>query len=96
MEVYGYDENINSDENMVFQKWLSDFENLYNAEPNENFDDRFYHEILSEKMFLDDGMLDTLFEQNTILNVPFSHCEVKRVVNCAKNGKSSGFDKIPY
>ena len=28
MEVYGYDENINSDENFVFQKWLSDFENL--------------------------------------------------------------------
>ena len=47
-------------------------------------------------MFLDDGMLDPLFEQNTILNVPFSHCEVKKVVNCAKNGKSSGFDKIPY
>ena len=47
-------------------------------------------------MFLDDGMLDPLFEQNTILNVPFSHCEVKEVVNCAKNSKSSGFDNIPY
>ena len=69
---------------------------MYNAEPSENFDDRFYHEILSEKMFLEDGMLDPLFEQNPILNVPISHCEVKKVVNCAKNGKSSGFDKIPY
>ena len=96
MEVYGDDENIISDENFVFQKWSSDFENLYNAEPSENFDDRFYHEILSEKMFLEDGMLDPLFEQNPILNVPISHCEVKKVVNCAKNGKSSGFDKIPY
>ena len=96
MEVYGDDENIISDENFVFQKWSSDFENLYNAEPSENLDDRFYHEILSEKMFLEDGMLDPLFEQNPILNVPISHCEVKKVVNCAKNGKSSGFDKIPY
>ena len=47
-------------------------------------------------MFLEDGMLDPLFEQNPILNVPISYCEVKKVVNCAKNGKSSGFDKIPY
>ena len=93
MEVYGDDENVVSDENFVFQKWSSEFENLYNAETNENFDDQFYHEILSEKTFLEDGMVDPLYEQNPILNVPISHCEVKKVVNCAKNGKSSGFDK---
>ena len=49
-----------------------------------------------KKTFLEDGMLDPLYEQNPILNVPISHCEVKKVVNFAKNGKSSGFDKIPY
>ena len=49
-----------------------------------------------KKTFLEDGMLDPLYEQNPILNVPISHCEVKKVVNSAKNGKSSGFDKIPY
>ena len=47
-------------------------------------------------MVLEDGMLDPLFEQNPILNVPISHCEVKKVVNGDKNGKSSRFDKIPY
>ena len=51
MEVYGDDENVVSDENFVFQKWSNEFENLYNAETNENFDDQFYHEILSEKTF---------------------------------------------
>ena len=84
MEVYRDDENIISDENFVFQKWSSDFKNLNNAEPYENFDDRFYHEILSEKTFLEDGMLDPLSEQNPILNVSISHCEVKKGVNCAK------------
>ena len=49
MECYGDDENVVSDENFVFQKWSNEFENLYNAESNENFDDQFYHEILSEK-----------------------------------------------
>ena len=48
-----------------------------------------------KKYFLEDGMLDPLFEQNRILNVPISHCGAKKVVNCAKNGKSSGFDKMP-
>ena len=33
-------------------------------------------------------MLDPLFEQNPILNVPISHCEVKKVVNCAKTVKA--------
>ena len=47
-------------------------------------------------MFLEDGMLDPLFELNPILNVPIAHSEAKKVVNCAKNGKSSGFDKVPY
>ena len=81
MEVYGDDENIVSDENFVFQKWSNEFENLYNAETNENFDDQFYQEIWSEKTFLEDGMLDPLYEQYPILNVPILHCEVKKVVN---------------
>ena len=71
MEVYGDDENVVSDENFVFQKWSNEFENLYNA----NFDDQFYHEILSEKTFLEDGMLDPLYEQNPILNVPSKLCQ---------------------
>ena len=49
-----------------------------------------------KKLVLEDGMLYPFFERNSVLNVPISHSEVKRVVTCAQNGKSSGFDRIPY
>ena len=51
MEVCGDDLNVVLDENFVFQKWSNEFENLNNAQTNENFDDQLYHEILSERTF---------------------------------------------
>ena len=41
-------------------------------------------------------MLDPLFEGNTNLNASITRSEVEKVVSCAKNGKTTGFDKIPY
>ena len=46
-----------------------------------------------KKKFSEDEMLDPLFEQNPILNVPISHCEVKKVVNVPKTVKAQVFIK---
>ena len=96
LEVYDELGNVISDENFVFQKWSTEFENLYNTEHNEQFDDQFYQDILNEKLFLEDRMLDPLFEENPSLNISIIRLEVEKVVYSAKNGKSIGYDKIPY
>ena len=48
-----------------------------------------------KKILLEDRMLDPLFQENPVLNMPISRSEVEKVVNYAKNGKSTGYDKIP-
>ena len=69
LEVYDELGNVISDEKFVFQKWSTEFENLYNTEHNEQFDDQFYQYIIYEKLFLEDRMLDPLFEENPNLNM---------------------------
>ena len=94
--VYDDSENIITDESFVFQKWSSEFENLYNLNGNnETFDNQFYEQILHNKSFLEDRMQDPLYEDNSILNTSILRTEVEKAVYSAKNGKSTGFDKIP-
>ena len=96
MEVYDDSENIITDESFVFQKWSSEFENLYNLiGNNETFDNQFYEQILRNKSFLEDRMQDPLYEDNSILNTSILRSEVEKAVYSTKNGKSTGFDKIP-
>ena len=97
LEVYDEDQNVISDEDFVFQTWSREFENLYKSNENsENFDNQFYEGILHDKLFLEHHMLDPLFDGNTNLNASITRSEVEKVVSCAKNGKCTGFDKIPY
>lgn len=85
LEVYDEDQNVNSDEDFVFQTWSKEFENLYNpGENSENFDNQFYERILNDKLFLEDCMLDPLFEENANLNISITRAEVEKVVRCAK------------
>lgn len=65
-------------------------------ENSENFINQFYEGFLHDKLFLEHHMLDPLFEENTNLNSSITRSEVEKVVSCAKNGKSTVFDKIPY
>ena len=82
---------------MVFNKWSCEFENLYNPSFCDNdFDDTFYNTVLNEKDFLEDKMLDPLFEENIDLNRSITKQEVEKVVYSAKKGKSVGPDQIPY
>ena len=95
MEAYNDDDTINTDENFVFKKWSSEFENLYNVNDNENFDNQFYDDIMQSKSFLEERMQEPLYENNSVLNTTILRSEVEKVVNSAKNGKSTGYDKIP-
>ena len=95
MEAYNDDNTINTDENFVFKKWSSEFENLYNVNDNENFDNQCFVDIMQRKSFLEERMQEPLYENNSVLNMTFLRSEVKKVVNSANNGKSTGYDKIP-
>ena len=97
LEVYDDQGNIISDSDRVFDKWSDGFSSLYNSEcTDDQFDQQFYDRILQHKRFLEDNMLDPLYQENVLLNYCITHCEVERVVYGAKNGKSVGPDKIPY
>ncbi|MEW8545022.1 MAG: reverse transcriptase domain-containing protein, partial [Candidatus Thiodiazotropha sp.] len=94
-EVYDSDGNICTDPNFVDNIWTRDFSNLYNTQ-NDEFDQEFYDNMLQHKRLLEDNMRDPLYTENRCLNSPLSRLEVEKVVFRAKNGKSVGFDKIPY
>ena len=96
-EVYDNDNNLNSNEDVVFKKWSEDFQTLYdNSSINNEFNEQFYENIIREKDFLEGHMLDPLYEENLFLNRIISLEEVESVVKAAKSGKSVGIDKIPY
>ena len=57
---------------------------ISSTEHNEQFDDQFYQDILNEKLFLEDRMLDPLFEENPSLNISIIRLEVEKVVYSAK------------
>ena len=95
METYNDADTINTDENFVFKKWSLEFENLYNVNDNENFDNQFYDDIMQSKSFLEEHMKEPLYENISVLNTTILRSEIEKVVNSAKNGKSTGYDKIP-
>ena len=80
---------------IVKNTWTHDFFNLYNAQ-NEEFDHVFYDDKLQHKRLLQDNMRDPLYTENRCLHSPITRLEIEKVVFRAKNGKSVGFDKIPY
>ena len=94
--VYDENGNVQTDRNFVNHTWSRDFSNLYNTQDQTEFDSKFYDEMLQHKRLLEDNLNDPLYEQSPTLNSQISRGEVEKVVHCAKNGKSVGFDKIPY
>ena len=94
--MYDNDNNLNSNEDVVFKKWSEDFQTLYdNSSVYNEFDEQFYENIIREKDFLEGHMLDPLYEENLFLKKILSLEEVESVVMAAKSGKSVGIDKIP-
>jgi len=95
-EIYDDHGQIQNDWYSVSSKWSNEFEGLYNQSDTNEFDDNFFNNIKQEKLFYEDQMLEPLFTENQMLNRPILRSEVETVVGHAKNGKSVGYDQLPY
>ena len=72
--------NYTTDTKSVLDKWKTDFENLYNKpSQTENFDIRFYQEILQQKNFLKQPLYLNFEISNNPLNKPIMYGEVEKV-----------------
>lgn len=81
---------------MVFDKWKSDFENLYSCNSDSEFDQTFYEQIKTHKLLLENEMLDPLYVSNLHLNSNITLSEISMVIKNAKKQTSCGIDKIRY
>ncbi|VDI78049.1 Hypothetical predicted protein [Mytilus galloprovincialis] len=88
--------NIVKDEQLVFDKWRMDFENLYNGNNSDEFDDEHYDRVKSHNYQLESNMEDSLFAPNEYLNRNITLDKVNSIIMHAKSKSASGFDEIPY
>ena len=95
-KVYGDDNTLCDDPDIVLHKWKSEFEALYNIPDSQNdkFDDTFLVDKIAEKCALE-AENDTATEQTEPFNSYFSMDELLKVCNKCKNGKSVGPDLLP-
>jgi hypothetical protein len=90
MQVYDDDQSVITDLNKVLDKWKSDFDGLYNFQPEPGqFDDEFYAKCMSDSNS-NDG---EYFEE---LDIDITQEEVKKAISHARNNKSVGIDNLPY
>jgi len=87
MSVYDEQGNLKTDVPFVLNKWVSEYDSLYNTVPNYGyFDEEFYNNCQEES-------LRTNFRE---LEEPISNDEVKKAIDAAKRNKSVGLDNLPY
>ena len=96
VEIHDEFGNYIRDENIVFDKWKGDFENLYSYNSNSEFDDTFYDNVKSHKLVLENNMLDPLYISNPHINSNITLDEVVAAILKAKKLSACGIDKIPY
>ena len=96
VEIHDEFGNVIRDENIVFDKWKGDFENLYSCNSNSEFDDTFYDNVKSHKLVLENNMLDPLYISNPHINSNITLGEVAAAILKAKKLTACGIDKIPY
>ena len=85
-------DTYSTDINTVLDKWVNDFENLYNN-PNQDLND-FYNNILIEKQDIENSMDSEQYVENQIINQDITLNEVKAATRKLKNNKSPGVDYI--
>ena len=93
-QVYDDNGNLNSDINIVKEKWKSDYELLYNeaSSANDHFDENFRTYVIQEKERLENLDIE---DDNDILNSPFTLSEIITAQQRLKYKKSVGNDIIP-
>lgn len=80
-----------SNEKEVLEKWKKDFEHLYNAPENPDFNNDFLDRIRNEKENIENNLTET----NDYINRAISFDEVETVINKLKLNKATGIDEIP-
>ena len=95
-KVYGDDNTLCDDPDIVLHIWKSEFEALYNIPDSQNdkFDETFLVDKIAGKYALVADN-DTASEQTEPFNSYFSMDELLKVCNKCKNGKSVGPDLLP-
>ncbi|VDI35540.1 Hypothetical predicted protein [Mytilus galloprovincialis] len=96
IEIVDESGNIETDEQLVLDKWRIDFENLYTGSNSDEFDYEHYRTVMSHKYLLETNMEDPLFIQNEYLNRNITLDEIHDIVMHSKSKSASGFDEIPY
>ena len=96
VEIHDDSGHVIRDENIVFEKWKGDFENLYSSSSSCDFDQMFYDTVKSHKRLLEENMLDPLFISNPHINSNITLDEVAAAIMKAKKLSACGIDKIPY
>ena len=97
VEMVNEDGSIVTDENLVFNRWKTDFYNLYNRDDDEgDLNETEYNRYLMHKHLLEQDMLDPLYTPNQDLNCNISVREIENLVMHAKSGSACGVDNIPY
>ena len=93
-EIINESNIVINDKNLVYQKWTSDWQQLFSPTSN-SFDEKFYVDAMQRKTFLESLMLDPLYNPNPLLNTPITMEELKLVLLKSKDNKATGWDNIP-
>ncbi|XP_060587764.1 uncharacterized protein LOC132743245 [Ruditapes philippinarum] len=96
IEIIDSNGRVCHDESSVFERWRSDFENLYHTSDNTDFDEDFFDRNKVHKQLLELNMLDPLYSENEQLNSNITIDEITNIVMTAKSRSTCGYDQIPY
>ena len=87
---------LNSNIEIVLNKWKSDFEHLYNRPADLcGFDNDFYNQAKQMKHQREQEMTAGDYEMNQEINIDISYDEVEKIIGNLKYKKAVGFDGIP-
>ena len=97
VEIVSEDGDVSTEESTVFERWKTDFYNLYNRDgDDDDLNDAEYDRFLMHKHLLELDMLDPLYSHNEELNRTLTTDEVSKLITRAKSGSACGIDNIPY
>lgn len=87
---------IINDEEVVLNKWRTDFKNLYNGSDSDDFDQGHFEQVRAHKHFIESRMDNPTYSPNETLNRNISFDKINRLVFNTKPKSASGYDGIPY
>ena len=91
------DDIIYTNENVIRQKWLKDFQTLYQGAPYEIGEKAKQWLNYAKNKIKEQDMLmkSENYKINSFLNYPISHYELTHSINKLKKNKAAGYDCLP-